>query len=80
MNHHWQDIGKFIVFERDHENIRSRLYKVYEACLDIRKVETDLKVAEAWKSWYTEKDYNTNDSNVELFRDRHRYYDLRLSK
>ena len=58
MNHHWQDISKFIVFEKDHEKIRSRLYKVYKAYLDIRKVETNLKVAEAWEFWYIEKDYN----------------------
>jgi len=53
-----KDTSKFIILVENYEKIRSRLYKVCEVCLNIKKVKIDLKVAKVWKFWDVKKSYN----------------------
>jgi len=42
-----KNVGKFVIFRENHENIRSRLYKIYRIYLKIRRAKIDLKMTKA---------------------------------
>ena len=71
-----KNIGRFTVLGRHHGNVRSRLYKMHRVYLNIWRIKIYLGVTRAWKFLYREKGCSTNDSNVNLLKDKHK--DLRL--
>ena len=69
-----ENIIKFMVLRKDIRKIRS-FCKFCRVSLDIQRTKIEFEIARAWKFWCMQECCSTNDSNVRLFRVRHR--DLR---
>ena len=67
-----KDVNEFMILKRDVKEIRSKLCKVYETCLNIQEAKIDLKFVRAWKFWYMEKSHSTNNTDIRSLRSKYK--------
>ena len=66
-----ENISKFVILRRDVGQIRS-FCKFCGVSLNVQRTKTEFKIVGVWKFWCAQEYYSTNDSDVRLFKVRHR--------